>query len=228
MTIKRKGFLYMEKDKSELEKKLEEEKESTMSDSEIIRHASKFLSSQQELIEGETVSESNSLEDVMKTLEEKTKELEELKDRYLRVCAEYDNYRKRTARERKEFHETATEHLIKDLLPVLDNFERALQHAPDPNDSFVSGVRMVFSQLKDVLMARGLLSIDSVGQKFDPNVHDALAQTESELPEGTVVQEYEKGYRLGKRILRPAKVVVSKPTNDGIASDENTNNSVSS
>ncbi|HOV32648.1 MAG TPA: nucleotide exchange factor GrpE [Candidatus Hydrogenedens sp.] len=218
----------MEKNESELEKKLEEEKESTMSDSEIIRHASKFLPSQQELIEGETVSESNSLKDVLKILEEKTKELEELKDRYLRVCAEYDNYRKRTARERKEFHETATEHLIKDLLPVLDNFERALQHAPDPNDAFISGIRMVFSQLKDALMARGLLPIDSVGQQFDPNVHEALAQMESELPEGTVVQEYEKGYRLGKRILRPAKVVVSKSSDDGIVNNRNNDNSVSS
>ncbi|MCX7714088.1 MAG: nucleotide exchange factor GrpE, partial [Chthoniobacterales bacterium] len=118
---------------------------------------------------------------------------------------------KRTAREIKDIREVATEQLIRDLLPVLDNFERALQHVSDPEDAFVSGIRMVFAQLKDTLMARGLLPIEATGQPFDPNVHEALAQIESEHPEGTVVQEYEKGYLLGKRILRPAKVVVSKP-----------------
>ncbi len=200
----------MEKGKSELEKKFEQDKESTASDSEIIRRASIIPSSQEENVEQETVSNSNSLEEISKLFEEKTKELEELKDKYLRVCAEYDNYRKRTAREIKEIREIATEHLIKDLLPVLDNFERALQHAPDPDDAFVSGIRMVFSQLKDTLMARGLLPIKAIGQPFDPNVHEALAQIESEQSEGTVVQEYEKGYILGKRVLRPAKVVVSK------------------
>jgi len=200
----------MENGKSELEKKFEQDKESTASDSEIIRRASIVPPSSEEPVEEETVSKSNSLDEISKLFEEKTKELEELKDRYLRVCAEYDNYRKRTTREIKEIRETATEHLIKDLLPVLDNFERALQHIPDPEDAFASGIRMVFSQLKDTLMARGLLPIETIGQPFDPNVHEALAQIESEQSEGTVVQEYQKGYLLGKRVLRPAKVVVSK------------------
>jgi len=200
----------MENGKSELEKKFEQDKESTASDSEIIRRASIVPPPSEESVEEESVSKSNSLDEISKLFEEKTKELEELKDRYLRVCAEYDNYRKRTAREIKEIREVATEHLIKDLLPVLDNFERALQHVPDPEDAFASGIRMVFSQLKDTLMARGLLPIESMGQPFDPNVHEALAQIESEHPEGTVVQEYQKGYLLGKRVLRPAKVVVSK------------------
>jgi len=203
-------ILYMENGKSELEKKFEQDKESTASDSEIIRRASIVPPPSEEPVEEETVSKSNSLDEISKLFEEKTKELEELKDRYLRVCAEYDNYRKRTTREIKEIREVATEHLIKDLLPVLDNFERALQHVPDPEDAFASGIRMVFSQLKDTLMARGLLPIEAMGQPFDPNVHEALAQIESEQPEGTVVQEYQKGYLLGKRILRPAKVVVSK------------------
>lgn len=203
-------ILYMENGKSELEKKFEQDKESTASDSEIIRRASIVPPSSEEPAEEETVSKSNSLDEISKLFEEKTKELEELKDRYLRVCAEFDNYRKRTAREIKEIRETATEHLIKDLLPVLDNFERALQHIPDPEDAFASGIRMVFSQLKDALVARGLLPIEAIGQPFDPNVHEALAQIESEQPEGTVVQEYQKGYLLGKRVLRPAKVVVSK------------------
>ncbi len=203
-------ILYMENGKSELEKKFEQDKESTASDSEIIRRASIVPPSSEEPVEEETVSKSNSLDEISKLFEEKTKELEELKDRYLRICAEYDNYRKRTTREIKEIRETATEHLIKDLLPVLDNFERALQHIPDPEDAFASGIRMVFSQLKDTLMARGLLPIETIGQPFDPNVHEALAQIESEQSEGTVVQEYQKGYLLGKRVLRPAKVVVSK------------------
>ncbi len=200
----------MENEKTELEKRFEQDKESTASDSEIIRRASIVPPSQEETMDQETVSKSNSLDEFSKLFEEKTKELEELKDRYLRVCADFDNYRKRTVREIKEIREIATEHLIKELLPVLDNFERALKHVPDPEDVFVSGIRMVFSQLKDILMARGLLPLESVGQPFNPNVHDALAQIESEQPEGTVVQEYEKGYMLGKRVLRPAKVIVSK------------------
>lgn len=213
----------MENEKSELEKKFEQDKESTASDSEIIRRASIIPPSQEETVEQETVSKSNSLEEISKLFEEKTKELEELKDKYLRICAEYDNYRKRTIREIKEIREIATESLIKDLLPVLDNFERALQHAMDPEDAFVSGVRMVFSQLKDTLMARGLLPIEATGQPFDPNVHEALAQIESEQPEGTVVQEYEKGYILGKRVLRPAKVVVSKSVEQKEVNNNNNN-----
>ncbi len=200
----------MENEKSELEKKLEENKESTAPDSEIIRSASIIPSSEEISPEEETVSKSNSLGELSRLYEEQNKELEELKDRYLRVCAEFDNYRKRTMREIKEIREVATEQLIKDLLPVLDNFERALQHVPEPEDAFVSGVRMVFTQLKDTLLARGLLTIEAVGQPFNPNVHEAIAQIESEQPEGTVVQEYEKGYLLGKHVLRPAKVVVSK------------------
>ncbi|MGC8737585.1 MAG: nucleotide exchange factor GrpE [Candidatus Hydrogenedens sp.] len=200
----------MENGKSELEKKFEQDKESTASDSEIIRRASIVPPSLEEPVEQETVSKSNSLEEISKLFEEKTKELEELKDRYLRVCAEYDNYRKRTVREIKEIREVATEQLVRDLLPVLDNFERALQHVVDPEDAFASGIRMVFSQLKDTLMARGLLPIEAIGQPFDPNVHEAIAQMETEQPEGTVVQEYQKGYLFGKRVLRPAKVVVSK------------------
>lgn len=208
----------MEQEKSELEKKFEQEKESTASDSEIIRRASIVPPSpEEEPVAQEDVAKSNSLEEISKLFEEKTKELEdlkkeleEIKDRYLRVCAEFDNYRKRTLREIKEIREVATEQLIKDLLPVLDNFERALQHAVDPEDAFVSGVRMVFSQMKDILMARGLLPIEAIGQPFDPGLHEAIAQIETDQPEGTVVQEYEKGYLLGKRVLRPAKVVVSK------------------
>jgi molecular chaperone GrpE len=102
--------------------------------------------------------------------------------------------------------------LVKDILPILDNFERALQHAPDPEDPFVEGVRMIFSQLNEVLKNRGVVSIEAQGQMFDPNIHEALAQVESALPRGTVVQVYERGYKIGNHLLRPAKVIVSKGT----------------
>ncbi|HOK10452.1 MAG TPA: nucleotide exchange factor GrpE [Candidatus Hydrogenedens sp.] len=209
----------MENGKSELEKKIEMEQESTTPDSAILDQASEIPPTSKEETEPVT-----SLENLIQMLEEKTQELEELKDRYLRVCAEFDNYRKRTHREIKELQETATENLIKDLLPVLDNFERALMHAPDPDDAFVSGVRMVFAQLKEVLVSRGLTVIEAQGKNFDPNMHEALAQAESELPEGTIIQEYEKGYRLGKKILRHAKVVISKPSEDFSKEDNNANN----
>lgn len=209
--------------KSELEKKLEIEHESTVPDSKLIEQASEIPASPQEYLDAELSTQESgvtSLETVLTELEEKQKELDELKDRWLRVCAEFDNYRKRTTREIKEIREFAAESLIKDLLPVLDNFERALQHASDPEDAFVAGIRMVFNQLKDILSSRGLIPMETVGQAFNPNFHEALAQIESTQPEGTVVQEFERGYFLGNRVLRPAKVIVSKGT---LNSDDNTN-----
>ncbi|MCX8064865.1 MAG: nucleotide exchange factor GrpE [Candidatus Hydrogenedentes bacterium] len=214
----------MENKNSELEKKLELKEESTAPDSEIVEQTSALptasMGGEAEEHPPEEKQGSVSVEIVVKSLEEKTKEAEELRDKWLRVCAEFDNYRKRVQKEIREVRELATEALIKDLLPVLDNFERALQHAPDPEDPFVEGVRMIFNQLNEVLKERGVVSIEAGGQMFDPNVHDALAQVESALPEGTVVQVYERGYRMGNHLLRPAKVVVSRGLSSEVSGGE--------
>jgi len=129
------------------------------------------------------------------------------------LAAEFDNYKRRSARQFAELVQSANERLVTQLLPVLDNFERALNHEGDDEtlESFRKGVEMIFGQLHDVLKAEGLKSFDSVGKPFDPNIHDAIMQMESEEHEsGTVMEEVQKGYTLGDKVLRHTKVVVSK------------------
>jgi len=143
-------------------------------------------------------------------------ERDELNDQVLRARAEFENYRKRVARENDRLRRTAAQDLMRDLLPVLDNLERALDHADDDAPAtagasgFVEGVRMVLKQMCDVLARHGLESIPSLGEPFDPNVHEAMAVMPSdEHPADHVVNEFQRGYRLGEFVLRPAKVVVN-------------------
>ena len=134
-------------------------------------------------------------------------------DRWMRLAAEFDNYKRRSARQFGELVQSANERLVTQLLPVLDNFSLALNHEGDDEtlESFRQGVEMIFGQLHDVLESEGLKPFDSVGKPFDPNIHDAIMQMESEEHEsGTVVEEVQKGYTLGDRVLRHTKVVVSK------------------
>ena len=134
-------------------------------------------------------------------------------DRWMRLAAEFDNYKRRSARQFGELVQSANERLVTQLLPVLDNFERALNHEGDDEtlESFRKGVEMIFGQLHGVLDGEGLKPFDSVGKPFDPNIHDAIMQMESEEHEsGTVMEEVQKGYTLGDRVLRHTKVVVSK------------------
>lgn len=139
-----------------------------------------------------------------------TAERDNLKDQFLRTLADFDNYRKRTTRDMERVRKTAAEDLVRDLLPVLDNLERALAHAADVTDGFAQGVQMVHKQLCEALAARGLEPIPALGETFDPNVHEALAQQPSEeFPANTVMAEWQRGYRMGALVLRPSRVVVS-------------------
>lgn len=137
-------------------------------------------------------------------------------DRYLRLQAEWDNFRKRTAREREEERVRASEGLVTKMLPVVDDLERSLDHAAkgDPQGAFgefVEGVRAVYEKLVDVFDKTGVVAIDPAGQPFDMNEHQAVAHIEdSALPDATVRDVYQKGYRMGNRIIRPAMVTVSK------------------
>lgn len=138
---------------------------------------------------------------------------EESWDRYVRVVAEFDNFRKRAVRERAEAIHHANEALLRKLLPVLDNFEMALA-AAGPNatvESVKTGVAMISSQLRQALVDAGLEEVNASGQAFDPNLHEAVSQLESaEVPEGHVLHQVRKGYRLHGRLLRAASVVVAK------------------
>jgi molecular chaperone GrpE len=154
------------------------------------------------------------------------KELDELRARaakadehwnhYLRVRADLDNYRKRATRERQEAVRYAALGLIEKLLPILDSFEMAIcatsQESPRPSvESLLQGIAMIYGQLKNALVDAGLQEIDAAGQPFDPMLHEAVSQLESsETPEGHVLQQLRKGYRLHDRLVRPASVVVAK------------------
>ncbi len=136
-------------------------------------------------------------------------------DRLLRTTADFDNFKKRAARERTEAIQFANASLLQKLLPVMDSFEMALAAAQTAKDaqsaSLQAGITMVQSQLKGILAEAGLDEIDATGKTFDPALHEAVSQKETnELPEGQVVQQIRRGYKLRERLLRPAAVVVAK------------------
>jgi molecular chaperone GrpE len=182
-----------DEEKTELEKKLEaevaaEETESTEA-GETVESAP-----EQPAIDVETV----------------VRERAALADQLLRMRAEFDNYRKRMARDAERVRQQAAESLIRDLLPVVDNLELAMKHRDGGPDALAEGVGMVLRQFHDVLARNGVEPISSAGEAFNPEVHEAVTQREhEEVPAHSVIEEYQKGYKLGQLVLRPAKVVVS-------------------
>ena len=134
---------------------------------------------------------------------------DEYKNRYVRALADFENFRKRTEREKADFFRYATAAVLKDILPVLDNFDRALDHAEE-GDDFHKGVLLIYKQLYDVLLRNGLKPIDESGVAFDPNIHEAVVREEDDsVPNHTVVAILQKGYFLHDRLLRPALVKVA-------------------
>ncbi len=152
------------------------------------------------------------IEALKKELEEKTKEAEEYLTRLKYLQAEFDNYRKRVEKEREEFAKYATERLVRQLLDVYENLERALENgANGDKEALLKGVEMTFQQLKDVLEKEGLEPIKALGARFDPFLHEAVLQEEREdCDEGTVLEEYQRGYMLNKKVIRYSKVKVAK------------------
>jgi molecular chaperone GrpE len=147
-------------------------------------------------------------------LEEKLADVERERDEYLndlkRVAADFENYRKRVARDQDGLVARAHERLVKELLPVLDDLERALEAAAEHEEAKLEeGVRLVHRELLEALAREGLVEVEADGQ-FDPHVHEALLSQPSEQEDGSVVEVLQKGYRLGDRVLRPARVVVSQ------------------
>lgn len=131
-------------------------------------------------------------------------------DRLMRLQAEFDNFRKRTERERVEFAEYAGEVTIRALLPVLDDFERALKAAAGTENELVRGIELIYGRMLESLKKQGLETIDANGKHFDPHQHEAIGRIESsDHEEGTIVQEYQRGYRFKGRLLRPSMVQVA-------------------
>ncbi len=166
------------------------------------------------------------LEILKERLAETEKQNKELEERLLRLAAEFDNYKKRVAKEQNQIIKSASQNLISKLLESLDNFSRALESAKNSSDikSFQSGVELIYSQLTEILAKEGLEEINAVGEKFDPNFHEAVLQVESDQAEGTVVDEISKGYKLNGKVIRHSKVIVAKKK-DGSADDSGTEQS---
>ena len=146
------------------------------------------------------------------TAEEKlTKELNEQKDKYMRLAAEYDNFRKRSAKERLDISATTIGNTVSEILPVFDNFERAL-NAETTDEKYKLGVEMIFNQFGETLKKLGVEIIDPLGETFDPNIANAVNQIEDDkLGENEVAQVFQKGYKIGDKIIRYAMVVVANP-----------------
>jgi molecular chaperone GrpE len=176
-----------------------------------VRDADEILENEMdETVEEQDLTVTLSAEEHQELLDQ----IEELKEQHLRTAADFDNARKRLDREREDLVCFANERLINDLLPILDNLERALSTQLDQAsiDSILAGVKMVNEQLHGVLKSCGLEPIDSVGGHFDPNLHEAVGVLPSpEHDEGQVVSELQKGYSLKGRVLRPSMVHVAGP-----------------
>jgi molecular chaperone GrpE len=136
---------------------------------------------------------------------------DQLFDRLQRLAAEFDNFRKRNAREQAAFAERANERLVNELIPILDDLGRALDAAAEHQEGKLEdGVRLVHRSLSELLAKQGLTEIEVEG-KFDPHVHEALLSQPSQAEEGSVIEVVQKGYRLGDKVLRPARVVIAGP-----------------
>jgi len=151
----------------------------------------------------------------LRGLKERAAKADENWERLVRTTADFDNFKKRAAREKQEAIKYANESLLQKLVPVLEHLDMALAAAqaagPQPGQSLQAGVGMISQQLRNVLAEAGLEELEALGKPFDPNLHEALSQQEtSDVPEGQVVQQLRRGYRFRDRLLRPASVVVAK------------------
>ena len=185
---------------------------------EIIANEAKSLVSTDEngsSEEGESSEEDLIELDPIKALEkdlQKTKnELAEQKDSFVRLQAETDNFRKRLSREKDEFSQYANERLFKELIPIFDNLERALEDPSNDTKSLKEGLEMILKQFSAFLEKEKVEPIKAIGEKFDPMVHEALTSEESnDHEENTIISEFVKGYTINNRVLRPSQVVISK------------------
>ena len=173
---------------------------------ELIEKAIEASESENDQDEDDAVSEYNDTATQFAELEE---QLEQANDKYLRLYAEYDNYRKRTAKEKTETYQNASVKCIEDLLPVVDSFERALE-ADCADENFKNGMQMIFGQLKTFLDKMNVTAIEALGAEFDPNFHNAIQQQEgTDYESNHVCAVYQKGYMLGDKLVRPAMVAVA-------------------
>jgi molecular chaperone GrpE len=161
--------------------------------------------------EGSAPAATDTVPPPVEEVEELRKERDGLQDRLLRQAAEFDNYRKRIDRERRETAQYAAVDFVQDLLPVIDDFERALQIDAPGAESYRQGLEIIHRALMEMLRKRGVTPIDAVGTDFDPQIHQAVAYEEAaDRRDGEVMEQFTRGYRLGDKLVRPAMVKVAK------------------
>ena len=172
--------------------------------------ASDISSDEDESPEEETV-ELDPVKILEKDLQKTKNELAEQKDSFVRLQAETDNFRKRLSREKDEFSQYANERLFKELIPIFDNLERALEDPSNDTKSLKEGLEMILKQFSAFLEKEKVEPIKAIGEKFDPMVHEVLTSEEAnEHEENTIISEFVKGYTINNRVLRPSQVVISK------------------
>lgn len=200
----------MNKDKEQKEEKTSEEVQPVLEEGH-----------EQESLDGNQVNDEKSeiSQEELKELREKAEELKTVKESCLRTMADFENAKKRLAREKEDFAKFANETIISQFLPVLDNFDRALAHASenDASESFISGITLIRKQIFDILKNSGLEPIEALGKEFDPHVHEAVGVIETdEHPADTVVEEVQSGFMLKDKLLRPSWVRVASSKNEDV------------
>lgn len=175
------------------------------------------LTADQAAVQPETPTEENpeicfvpdDVTQFMTVLDEKSRLLDDMTDRYKRLQADFDNFRRRTRQEKEELSTIVAERIICELLPVVDNFERATTSKATDVETLATGVQMIFKQLSNALTQLGVEPVQAVGTVFDPNLHEAVMRVADEnQPDGTVIEELQKGYKVNGRVIRPSMVKV--------------------
>ena len=147
--------------------------------------------------------------ELKKQIESQKVQIDETEDRLKRVAAEFDNYKKRSAKERDGLYNSLIGDIVSNFLPILDNLEKAVQ-AETKDEEYKKGIELVLKQFKDVLEARGVVEIETIGKTFDPELHEAVSSVQDDTKgEKEIVQEYRKGYMIGNRVIRHSMVIVA-------------------
>lgn len=157
----------------------------------------------------ENNNKADELIELKKQIETQKVQIEETEDRLKRVAAEFDNYKKRSSKEKEGLYNSLVGDIVSNFLPIIDNLEKAVE-AETKDEEYRKGIELVLKQFKDVLLARGVTEIETVGKTFDPEVHEAVSSVQDETKgEKEIVQEYRKGYKIGDRVIRHSMVVVA-------------------
>ncbi|MBN2662579.1 MAG: nucleotide exchange factor GrpE [Bacteroidales bacterium] len=196
------------KDRNQKEEVSSKKEEKDLQENEVVNQNENEVVEEKEETQQEsteTIEENNEYDELLK-------KYNELNDKHLRIIAEYDNYRKRTLKEKMDIIKSGGEDVLKNILPVIDNFERALKSLDEASDfdALTEGVKLIYNNFRDFLKQRGVTEIEAINMPLDTDFHEAIAQVPNEEQKGKIIDVVEKGYKLNDKVLRFAKVVVAQ------------------